>query len=421
MKRLGIFSAFVLLCFSLSFGQVSVSVDSVSPLMYGNDVVITDDALPFSSLPWPENVQEVLDSLLFSSLFETSSVGLMVYDLSADSVLYFRNPRLRLRPASTLKLLTAVTALDCLGKDHLLRTRLWTDGVVDSLRVLRGNVYIEGCMDPCFGMKDLEMLTEGVVSLGIDTLCGDVCADSSMKDERMLGEGWCWDDENPVLNALLLDGKDGLIPAFVDGLRSRGIVITGETGARVKTPSGSQLLSTCYHSVGDLLERMLKQSDNLYAEALFYQIASFRTGAGATAKDAVKEERRLLERLGLPASTYRIADGSGLSLYNHLTAEMEVMLLRHAFRSPHIFPSLYASLPIAGIDGTLRDRMRGTAACGNVRAKTGSLESVSTLAGYCQAANGHWLCFAILNNGLQSKGDGRHFQNRVCMALCQKY
>lgn len=70
-------------------------------------------------------------------------------------------------------------------------------------------------------------------------------------------------------------------------------------------------------------------------------------------------------------------------------------------------------------DGTLRGRMRGTFAAGNVRAKTGSVAAISSLAGYCTAANGHVLCFAIINQGLRRGSEGRAFQDRVCNELCR--
>ena len=413
MKKLLAILLFLLLPVSFVCSQVVVVNES--------DSVMSDEAVPLSALPWPENVQEVLDSLLFSPLFETSQVSVLVYDLTADSVLYYRCPRQRMRPASTLKLLTSVTALDRLGYDYVLRTSVYHDGSVDSLRSLCGSVYVRGGMDPCLGEDDLRGMIDAVCALGIDTIRGDVCGDVTMKDGKLLGEGWCWDDDNPSLSPLLLNGRNVLLSRFADGLRARGIVVCGDGGALRETPSGATLLTTRYHSVGDLLPRVLKQSNNLYAEVLFYHIGASLTPYRCTAGDAIGVERGLLERLGIGTSHYRLADGSGLSLYNYLTAEAEVALLRYAYGQPHIFRYLYDALPIAGVDGTLKGRMRKSAAAGNVRAKTGTLEGVSTLAGYCQAANGHWLCFSIMNNGLERKSDGQHFQNRVCMALCQRY
>lgn len=96
----------------------------------------------------------------------------------------------------------------------------------------------------------------------------------------------------------------------------------------------------------------------------------------------------------------KIADGSGLSLYNYVSADLEVKLLRYAYQNNNVYLHLYPSLPVAGQDGTLKNRMRGTFTAGNVRAKTGTLTGISSLAGYCTAANGHQICFSIINQGL---------------------
>ena len=98
---------------------------------------------------------------------------------------------------------------------------------------------------------------------------------------------------------------------------------------------------------------------------------------------------------------------------------MEVALLRYAYRNPEIFIHLYPSLPIAGQDGTLKKRMKGGFASGNVHAKTGTLTCITSLAGYCTAANGHLLAFAIITQGVMHDNNGRNFQNRVCEAMCR--
>jgi D-alanyl-D-alanine carboxypeptidase/D-alanyl-D-alanine-endopeptidase (penicillin-binding protein 4) len=129
--------------------------------------------------------------------------------------------------------------------------------------------------------------------------------------------------------------------------------------------------------------------------------------------------KKLVKKLGLNADNYKFADGSGLSLYNYVSPELLVMLLRYAYRTPEIYSNLYPALPIAGIDGTLERRMKGLYTKGNVRAKTGTLTGISSLAGYCRAANNHLLAFCIINQGVLKNADGRGFQDRVCTALCQ--
>ena len=78
-------------------------------------------------------------------------------------------------------------------------------------------------------------------------------------------------------------------------------------------------------------------------------------------------------------------------------------------------------LPIAGVDGTLEKRMKDSAAQGNVRAKTGTLEAISSLAGYLKASNGHDLSFCIINQGIVHSSQGRDFQDKICILLCQGF
>jgi len=107
-----------------------------------------------------------------------------------------------------------------------------------------------------------------------------------------------------------------------------------------------------------------------------------------------------------------------LSLYNYVTPELMVKLLCYAYRHTNIFMQLYPALPVAGQDGTLKKRMMNTSANGKVKAKTGTVTGVSSLAGYLTSANGHVLAFCILNQGVLRNADGRDFQDKVCTALC---
>ena len=375
-----------------------------------------NDTVP--ALPWPQSLRANIDTLIATStLLNISELGLMVYDLTADSTLYTYNHRHTLRPASNMKLVTAITALDRLGVNHQLRTTLYYKGTLDSC-TLRGDLYCVGSMDPLFDTDDLKAFVEGVRNLGIDTIRGRIMADKSMKDGDLLGEGWCWDDDNPVLSPLLIGRKDVFTERFVQALEKAGIVVQAQLGEG-RLPAGATYVVACVRRLSDVLPKMMKDSDNLFAESLFYQLAATSGARPATAKHAKQVITKLIDKVGLPLSAYNIADGSGLSLYNYLSPELEVALLRYAWSKDGIRIPLHASLPIAGQDGTLSKRMQRTVAEGNVHAKTGTLKGVTTLAGYCTAANGHVLCFAIMNQGVLQTNRGRDFQDKVCVLLCQ--
>lgn len=369
------------------------------------------------ALPWPESVVYHIDKLLENDMFQTSQVGIMVYDLTADSTIYARNERQLLRPASTLKTITAITALDRLGGSYQFKTELcYTGEVVNG--VLNGDIYVNGGFDPRFNIDDMGAFVESLRKMNVDTIRGTLYADRSMKDEKLLGEGWCWDDDNPVLSPLVFARKDEFMTRFRRELQEAGIYVDAFTSTGRK-PADAKCIITRFHTIDQILMRMLKESDNLYAEAMFYQIAASTGERPASARDARRVTNRLIQKVGLDPDRYQIADGSGLSLYNYVSAELEVRLLRYAWQNQNIYLHLYPSLPIAGVDGTLSKRMRGSFTSGNVHAKTGTLMGISSLCGYCHASNGHLLCFSIINQGVMHGRNGRRFQDRVCTILCQ--
>lgn len=367
------------------------------------------------TLPWPKNVQAQIEELLQSDMFRTSQLGMMVYDLDADSAIFCHNERQLMRPASTMKVITAITALSRLGGSYQFKTDLCYTGRVDSC-TLQGDIYCVGGFDPRFNNDDLRAFVEGIRRLGIDTIRGSIYADKSMKDKNPYGEGWCWDDDNPTLSPLLLSRKDHLLPKFYSDLREAGIYLTGSLGEKRK-PEDANCIVRRFHTIDQVLMRMLKESDNLYAESMFYQIAASTGNHPATAKSARAIIKQLVNKIGLDGSRYQFADGSGLSLYNYVSAELEVKLLRYAYNDQNIYNHLLPALPIAGIDGTLRKRMTGAFTRGNVHAKTGTVTGISSLCGYLTAANGHHLCFSIINQGVMHGKNGRRFQDKVCTIL----
>lgn len=366
---------------------------------------------------WRDELCQELDRLCASSLFETTQLGLCVYDLTADTMLYAVNARQRMRPASTMKLLTSITALSVLGGSHTFQTTLYHTGAVNN-RVLQGDLYVVGGFDPRFGKDDLYAFAEEIKLMGVDSIAGTLYADVSFKDTLRWGEGWCWDDEAERLTPLLYQGKDCFMEQFVRALSEQGIASSGVIGQAV-CPADAFYITKRAHAIDQILMPMMKESDNLYAESMFYQLAARSGVPYASARQAVNYIRTLIRELGYDADLYRIADGSGLSLYTYLSPELEVAFLRYAHQHNPIFTHLYPSLPIAGRDGTLKSRMKRGKAYKNVRAKTGSVSAVASLAGYAQASNDHMLAFCIINQGLVKLKSGRDFQDAVCEALCR--
>lgn len=340
----------------------------------------------------------------------------MIWDLDADSAIYRFNERQLMRPASTMKVVTAIATLDKFGENYQFKTELCYTGKVDS-GTLSGDVYCVGGFDPRFNSDDMRSFVEALRKMGVDTIRGNIYSDKSMKNSDTLGEGWCWDDDNPVLSPLLVSRKDEFMQRFYTELRKAGIYLTGAIGERQK-PQAANCIVCRFHTIDQILMRMLKQSDNLYAEAMFYQLAAATGNRPATAQGARGMIKQLVNKIGCDGSRYRFADGSGLSLYNYVSAELEVRLLRHAYKNENIFNHLLPALPIAGVDGTLKRRMQSQFTRGNVHAKTGTLTGISSLCGYLTAANGHRVCFAIINQGVMHVRNARAFQDKVCSILC---
>ena len=165
---------------------------------------------------------------------------------------------------------------------------------------------------------------------------------------------------------------------------------------------------------------MMKESDNLCAESMFYHLAlHYAQKERVTDNDGSDAINHFIkEKLGLNPDYYNIVDGSGVSLYNYISPRLLLEYLKYAYYHAEIFQPFYEALPIAGVDGTLSSRMKKSKAYKNVHAKTGTVTGVSSLAGYAKAPNGHQLAFAIINQNVMKSRQARTFQDKVCDILC---
>lgn len=162
----------------------------------------------------------------------------------------------------------------------------------------------------------------------------------------------------------------------------------------------------------DVHTRMQKPSQNQLAEAIFKTIGREITGVGSADSARAAIERHLLS-WGIGATEVAIRDGSGLSRHDYLTPRAVVRLLTVMQQQP-TFDLFFAALPIAGVDGTIASRMRGTPAAGNLRAKTGTLDKARSLSGYVTTSDGHQLVFSMLcNNWAGSVRDVERVQDAI--------
>jgi D-alanyl-D-alanine carboxypeptidase/D-alanyl-D-alanine-endopeptidase (penicillin-binding protein 4) len=318
-------------------------------------------------------------------------------------------------PASTMKLVTAVTALRSIGKDTRFTTPLLQDPRY------RSSLYLKGVGDPRLTSGNIAtMAAAAATSLkaqGILTV--NVKVDDSLFPAPTLATGWKSSylpgDVAPV-RALVVDSRDVADTSLDAGailtaaLRARGIGV--RSLARLTAPSGStQLTSITSTPLSSIVGSMLNVSQNDYAEILL-RVAAIRRGRPATWSGATANAVTVLRENGVGTYGFVMRDGSGLSRSDRMpTATLTSLLFRVA-----LDPDLTAvmlprtALPVAGQTGTLASRFKVSpysCAAGRVHAKTGSLADVVTLAGYAEGTDGVIRPFAFLINGVTSPKSSR--------------
>jgi D-alanyl-D-alanine carboxypeptidase/D-alanyl-D-alanine-endopeptidase (penicillin-binding protein 4) len=166
-------------------------------------------------------------------------------------------------------------------------------------------------------------------------------------------------------------------------------------GANDTTPT--VILKTESPPLRDIATVLMKVSENLYAETLLKAMSAAQNGLGTTEGGRIAA-RKTLSAWGIKPDSYVMYDGSGLSRYNYVTAGTVVDVLQHLYKDPRHRDAFLATLPIAGTDGTIAARLRGTRAEGNALAKTGSISNVRSLSGFVKTRESEMIVFSILAN-----------------------
>jgi D-alanyl-D-alanine carboxypeptidase/D-alanyl-D-alanine-endopeptidase (penicillin-binding protein 4) len=366
--------------------------------------------------------------------------GAYVYDLTAKQAVFSERATTMRPPASVEKLYTATTALDLMGASTRLATTVSGVGHMAPGGIWEGSLYLRGGGDPTFGSTAFihshyggvgasvsALVSQLVRTDGIHHVTGSIEGDESYFDS-LRGEpssDYQWDPFlEGTLSALAFNrgetGHEGgpHAPAAYAArelwaaLKNDGVSIRGSSGAAT-TPAGAvQLAQAQSPTVAQLLALMLPPSDNFFAETLVKDLGARYGGAGTTAAGAAVVSKTIASLLGIDP---HVVDGSGLSEEDRTSPYQVADLLVELAPTP-IGAVLRNSLAVAGETGTLELRMRRTRAAGNCQGKTGTLTGVSNLVGYCQAADGHTLAFAIFTDGIPTE-TAHTFQDNIAITV----
>jgi D-alanyl-D-alanine carboxypeptidase/D-alanyl-D-alanine-endopeptidase (penicillin-binding protein 4) len=217
------------------------------------------------------------------------------------------------------------------------------------------------------------------------------------QDSSRLGvlvSGTITNGDSVVRELAFRDQSGAFVAAMREALRAQGIVIDeAPTDSSARLDSLAGMWSPPLRDIMPLFE---KPSQNQIGEILFKSLALTKTGVG-TADSAQQVVSRQLIAWGAQPDGFVVRDGSGLSRHDYVSPRTIVTVLDAMRRSPD-FRLFYDALPIAGVDGTIRSRMKGTPAEGNIHAKTGTLDKARSLSGYVTTADGRMLLFSALAN-----------------------
>jgi len=343
----------------------------------------------------------------------------MVLDAATGGVLLDRDGGAPMTPASTVKLLTAAVALTALGPTATLHTDVLRSG---STLYLRGGGDVTLTAKPAAASTyprpaSLPALASGTAkTLGggrVTKLCADISAWSGPPAAPGWSPGYFTYGDVEIPTALEVD-EGRLSPAgharaahpahtaladFAAALKAAGVRVPDAGCVQPAPPGATVVASVTSPPVAALVSRMLTDSDNDLAEALGRAVAT-ADGRPASFAGAAAALTSGLARLGVTTEGLRLVDASGLSRLDRVSAATLVAVLRAAVREPSL-RGLLGGVPIAGATGTLAKRYRSAASragAGVVRAKTGTLAGVNSLAGTVVDADGRLLVFAFFTD-----------------------
>lgn len=432
------------------------------------------------------------------------SFSFLVQEVGAATPLLSVRPESPMIPASTVKVITTLAALDTLGPDYSWKTELHALGPVSD-GVLRGDLLIKGQGDPFLVEEQMRAMLKALQRRGVTRISGDLVFDSSYFDpavtiaeiiDNQAGRAY-----NTRPNALLTnfqtvdfhfsphpDGRQVIIrtdpqlpnleidnrlrqvnrfcggyqrgvsfhvdphnparvifegrfpsacssyqlvrevmdvPAYTYGLfkhlwQELGGSIEGEYRPGSVGESHEPLLVWTSLPLADIIKSVNKYSNNVMTRHLLLTLGAETTEPPATMGKGVRAVLNYLESRDLDTSQLKLDNGSGLSRQTRITTGLMNGVLQTAWFSPWM-PEFVTSLPLNGMDGTMRNRLRGQHISGRMHIKTGSLDEVTAVTGYVlSASNRYYAVSGIVNHELADRGPGRELLDALLMWTYQQ-
>ena len=366
-----------------------------------------------------------------------SASGLIVVEAESGDVVCARAAGTPRMLASNMKLFTTATALSRLGPQSRIATKVLSDGKLDSGGVLHGSLYLQGAGDPTLGTPafynsylaglgtNLFALVPQIRAAGIRSITGRLYADDTIFD-RLRGvadSGYATSSYIGPLSGLAFNsGFAGATsssgfssdPAklaaskLARSLSASGVAVPPQV-ALAKTPTKAEQVAVVRSpTLTRIVNTTDVYSDNFFAEMLMKLLGARLGGGGTTAAGTAVVEDFARQR----DSGVQAIDGSGLTRSNRSSPQQVVDLLL-AMRDDPAGEEFIQDLALTGKEGTVDDRMRGTAAYGRCRTKTGTITGVSNLSGYCFNASGRVMIFSVLMNGVRDLGLAHLDQDRI--------
>jgi D-alanyl-D-alanine carboxypeptidase/D-alanyl-D-alanine-endopeptidase (penicillin-binding protein 4) len=441
-------------------------------------LLLLSQAPPVLAQSWPAVVRAELDA----SGIPGEAIGLYVQEIGAQAPLLDWNADAPMNPASAMKLLTTLAALDLLGPAYTWRTEVYTYAPLRG-DVLEGDLVLRGGGDPKLDLEKFWLLLKVLRGRGLREIRGDLVADRSafalddadparfdnaptrpynvqpdallvnyksidlqfvpeedtgtvrivslpdlapigIVNQLALGAGSCdfW-PERPMTSLQapqlvftgvfprgcgekrrsfsLLTPDHYLETLFRQLWQEAGGTFTGRV--REGRVSASPRLFATWESppLAEVIRDVNKWSNNVMARQLFLTLGLQRDGPPATTLKATHAVQEWLGRIGLEIPELVLENGSGLSRSERISARNLARLLEHGWNSP-LLPEYLASLPIPGVDGTLRRRLNGSPAAGQAHLKSGYIDGVRSVAGYVRDRRGRWLLLVCIVNHPQA-------------------